>query len=73
MNVIIDSVEFHDGLEERIEANLNDGNEVSLEHYDAKFHGNMCLRLGKAHGMLLVFNSDQTKCQIVHSIKIKSL
>lgn len=64
MNVIIDSVEFHDGLEERIEANLNEGNEVTLEHYDAKFHGNMCMRLAKARGMLLVFNPNQTECRI---------
>jgi len=49
MNVIIDSLEFDQGLEARIEANLKEDNEVTLENYSAAFHGNMCLQLGKTY------------------------
>jgi hypothetical protein len=67
MNVLIDSSEFDLGLESRIEANLKEGNEVTLEHYDAVFHGNMCLKLGKIYGMQLVFNPNQTECRFKKS------
>jgi hypothetical protein len=63
MNVIIDSLEFDQGLEARIEANLKEDNEVTLENYSAAFHGNMCLQLGKTYGMQLLFNPDQTECR----------
>ena len=67
MNVIIDSVDT-DSWSDRVEANLKDGHEVTLENYDDNFHQAECLRLSHAViGVFIEIDRPNSECRFKHS------
>jgi hypothetical protein len=66
MNVIIDSAKI-DLWSPRVEQNLKDGHDVTLENYDDNFHQAECLRISKAFGVPVEIKRQKAECRFKHS------